>query len=266
MDDLRVSVDLTELMKMDVLARVGLFANLAAQVEIVARQGEANWHIAIKNTPGIWQGERDAYEAAIRLEQTGPYAWVLVNDYKYVEDIETGRPAFDLKRMLNTSMKVRVSKKGVRYLIVPFRHNSPGNTAHAPAMPTNVYAEAKQLAPSLVTGHGRRRSGTGAYNIDSQKPITVRQRKYVWGGRLQAGLTPKLQTRHKTDPTAGMVRFGAGAGSVYLTFRVMSENSHGWIIPAKPGLYLAKGVADNLQKIAERDFEAAALKDFPNAA
>jgi hypothetical protein len=48
-----------------------------------------------------------------------------------------------------------------------------------------------------------------------------------------------------------MYRFDTGAGkarsSQYLTFRVMAEGSSGWIVPAKPGLYIARGVAQSVQ-------------------
>jgi hypothetical protein len=74
-----------------------------------------------------------------------------------------------------------------------------------------------------------------------------------------------LQTRHASDPTAGMVRMQTNGGSRYLTFRVMSENSTGWIIPAKPGSYIAKHVADSLQRSAEVDMPAAISRDLDAA-
>jgi hypothetical protein len=261
-----VQIDLAHLVQLDAFARVGLFANLSAQVADLAETGVQRWREATDAVPGLWQGERDAYKAAIHAVQVGPYEWEIVNDYKYVEDIETGRPARDLKVMLRTSLKVRVNKKGQRYLIIPFRHNTPGYSAHARAMPAGIYAEARQLIPTRIVGHGTRRSGTGAYDIDSRKPIRVRTRKYAWGGRLPAGLAPKLQTRHKTDPYAGMVRMtNAAGGSSFLTFRVMGEWSSGWIIPARPGLHIAQTVADSLQRTAAQDFPAAIQRDLDAA-
>ena len=35
------------------------------------------------------------------------------------------------------------------------------------------------------------------------------------------------------------------------------EGSKGWIVPAKPGLFLAKGVAEKMQPLAEKAFQAA---------
>jgi hypothetical protein len=57
-----------------------------------------------------------------------------------------------------------------------------------------------------------------------------------------------------------MARFKTSTGgSSYLTFRIMMEGSTGWIVPAQPGKYLAKNVADALEPLAEK-IVAEALK------
>jgi hypothetical protein len=149
-----VSIDLTQLTKLNSLTAV--FPNLARSIETIAQEGVVRWQEAVAKVPGLWSGERSRYAATIAARQVGPYAWEVYSDYKFVEDIESGRPPYDLKKMLDTSMKVRVSKAGRRYLVIPMRQNSPGNTAHAPAMSDDVYAEAKQLSHSRVTGAGNR--------------------------------------------------------------------------------------------------------------
>ena len=53
--------------------------------------------------------------------------------------LEKGTEPYDLKKMLYTSAKVRVSKDGKRYLIIPFRHGVPGTKMFA-AMPKDIYA------------------------------------------------------------------------------------------------------------------------------
>ena len=156
-------------------------------------------------------------------------------------------------------MKVRLSKKGLRYLIIPFRHNTPGNAAHAKPMTDDVYQQAKQLSLSTITGHGRRVSGTGAWSIKTQAPATVRQRTYNWGERLVGAAIPHNQQ--------GMVRMNTATGagkksSAYLTFRVMSESSKGWIIPAQPGQLLAKKVADDMRPKAEAAITEAIRRTF----
>jgi hypothetical protein len=196
---------------------------------------------------------------------TGAFSAEVSSEYRYAQEIETGRPARDLKKMLDTSMKVRLSKKGKRYLIIPFRHQVPGADAIGQSMPDDVYELARQMKPSRVTGTSRRLSGTGAMDIKTRKPVTVAQRKYLWGGSLPAGATPKMQTREGSR-YAGMYRFNTSSGnaksSTYLTFRVMVEGAPGWIVAAKPGLNLVKGVTDRLQPLADKAFSEAVKRDL----
>ena len=258
-----ISVDLSQLLKLGPMIRDQVFENLNTAVEDVAQAGVERWQRAVLSAK-LWDGERRAYAATITYRMTGPYAAEITSDYKYVEDIETGRPARDLKLMIQTSNKTRTSKRGIRYLVIPFRHNSPGNSAWAPAMPSDIYKDAKALKPSSIVGHGTRVSGNLA---EAYAGGRVRTRKYVWGGRLPAGLAPKLQTYHKTDPYDSMVKMKESTGgSQYMTFRVMSERSTGWIVPAQPGQYIAQAVADSLRQTAESAFAEAVGKDVAAAA
>jgi hypothetical protein len=186
---------------------------------------------------------------------------VVETDYDQAEPIESGRPARDLKRMLQTSKKVRYVTKGKnvgkRYLLIPFRHQIPGQTALGQDMPPHVYAQAKPLAPSTVTGRVlQHNGGKGA------RARMVLRNTYKWGGRLPPGLTPKLKPHHTTDIHSNMVRFntsaGGGKSSVFMTFRTMGEwQSNKWIVPAKPGLFIAKAVAEDMQSVAPGVFAEA---------
>lgn len=220
----------------------------------------AQWKASVYKA-SLWQGEKDAYANSIKWKMVTDFRGEVESDYRYASDIENGRPPRDLKRMLNTSMKVRVSQSkknaGKRYLIIPFRHNTPGNNAHAKAMPGEVHAAAQYLSASRVIGTSQRQSGTGAFGIKSRTPVMVPRHHYQWGDRLPAGLAPKLRQHHKTDPFAGMVRFetnapGSPRSSSYMTFRVMMEGSSGWIVPAKAGLKIADGVVQKMRPFSEQ--------------
>jgi hypothetical protein len=135
-------------------------------------------------------------------------------------------------------------------LIIPFRHNTSGHNALAPDMPKHVYARAKVLSPSYVLPPGTkkpalRRSGSGHL---------VPQRSYEWGERLPAGMLGP-NPKGKTDRYAGMVRMNTSAGkaksSEFLTFRTMSENSPGWVIPPRPGLWIAREVTQKMRPVIE---------------
>jgi hypothetical protein len=235
---------------------------LSQAVSAVAQQARIDWMDGVARAK-LWSGEKKPYMDSIQVEMTGPFSARVWSDYKYAVEIDTGRPARDLKRMLDSSLKVRTNKKGQRYLIIPFRHNVPGAEATGQAMPKDVYLQARQLAPSRVTGKTTRLSGTGAMGIKSRKALTVPQLKYAWGDSLPPPST--LPEGHRSR-FQGMYRFDTSSGaqtrSTYLTFRVMSEASSGWVIPAKPGLFIVKGVVDRLQPLAEKAFTEGVKRDL----
>lgn len=232
-------------------------------IGVAAQAIQNKWVDAVMAAPGIWTPERQAYAGSIKWRYTTHTSAVVETTLPLADQIENGRPAKDLKKMLGSSPKVRQGKKG-RYLIIPFRHNVPsgdGHSSYAKQMPAHIYAAAKQLSPSKITGTGTRVSGTGAYDIKTKKLLTVPQHKYAWGESLPAGMAPKMKSHHKTDIYAGMKRFDTSTGkaksSAYLTFRVMSEHSSGWIVPAKPGLHIARAIAQEVNKAVEDGIEAA---------
>ena len=225
---------------------------LSHAVENTAITGQALWTNAIQKAK-LSPYDKANYRASIQYRMTGEFKAELFADYRFAAEIETGRPARDMKKNLQTSQRTRVAKQGKhagqRYLIIPFRHNTPGYTAHADALPKPIYRQAKALEASRVTGMKSRLSASGH---------VVPQRQYQWGERLPAGLAPKLKAHHATDIYAGMVRFNTSAGkgksSAYLTFRVMGEwQSDKWIIPPQPGLFLAKAVANELENVLQNE-------------
>lgn len=253
-----ISIDLGTVMDAGGVITQAILPRVHEAVGLIASQAQQQWADAVMKAPGIWSEEKKAYASSIKWSYVGDFHARVTTDYDKATEIEHGRPARDLKLMLNTSMKVRQGKKG-RYLIIPFQHNTPGNSAHAQAMPGSVYQLAAQLAPSRVTGMGRRTSGTGAWDTGTKKPATVAQRKYQWGGRLEGD---GIARNHQ-----GMVRFDTkGQGDVrhstYLTFRVMSESSSGWIVPAKPGLNLVQNVVNGLNPVAEQVIAEAVKRDL----
>lgn len=263
---------------------------LSQAVNAVGQQTASNWKEAVYKAK-LWSGEKDAYADSIKWNfQPGSMSGYVEATYKHAKEIETGRPSRDLKKMLNTSLKVRRSEKGKRFLVIPFRHNTPGNNAHAKAMPTAVHALADTMSKSRVTGAGLRPSGevthlsphTGMHASGQQTPflsnpktkqhsMTARM-TYQWGDRLsreamkQAGISAADRKRY-----AGMVRMdtstpGGANSSAYLTFRIMMEGQKGWIIPAQPGQFIAKKVVEEMQPKAEAAFVQAVKLTFPSSA
>ena len=105
------------------------------------------------------------------------------------------------------------------------------------------------------------RSGLNASSLRTKGPLMTMRSTYNWGDRLPEGLSAKLKPHHATDIHAGMVRFNTSSGgqqsSAYLTFRVMGEWSKGWIVPAQPGRYIVKGIANAAQAMLKSEVTAA---------
>lgn len=251
------------------------FPTLAGAVQALASAAHQQWQKYAQGEPlpngqiiGIRSG---TYHRSITLEQINPFAFRVFSNLAYAEAIETGSPARDLKKMLDSSLKVRRTKDGKRYLIIPFRWGTPGTVGFGSnVMPQAVHDfwKPQSVARSRVISLGTRVSGTGAHDIKTRQPLLVPQRNYAWGERLTQqhlgamGITGKA-ARHM----AGMVNFrkpggsGGAAHSSYLTFRVMSEDSPGWKAPAIPGKYPAKITADKIRPIAEQAFKQALAED-----
>lgn len=277
MPEFRVAVDLGHLMPPDTPLGVELFPNLALAVKNVAQTAQAIWQGYANGSEALPGGavirpRSRGYLGSIRRNEQGPFRVEVFSDYLIAHLIEEGFPARDLKRMLDTSLRVRVTKSGIRYLIIPFSWGTPGTVTFGKnVMPQEVHDlwSGGKLAASSVTGMTRRVSGTGAYDIRTKSPITVPQRQYKWGARLtmpqlQAAGVHGVAARHM----AGMVNFrnpagaGGGAHSQYLTFRVMSERSSGWLVPAQPGKFPARTTAERIGPVAEKTFGAAAAEDL----
>jgi hypothetical protein len=207
-----------------------------------------------------------AYANSIKYDQVSATEAQIWTDYPNAQAIETGRPAEDLKRMLQTSLKVRLGKNGNKYLYIPFRHNVPGNDALVRSMPSDIYQKAKKLEKSFIRQNGTRLSEQGGMHVNGtfisgvSDPNTrlasrVASRNTQWGGRLDAGLAPKMKPHHVTDIYAGMVRMETSTGksksSAYLTFRTMSSKSTGWIIPPREGLFIVQKLVDEFTPYAE---------------
>lgn len=263
--DLGGQLDITGIINKQILP----FLNQA--VRAVVQQTSADWQEAVLKSK-LWQGERDAYAQSITWKMTGDFSGEVEATYKLAQEIETGRPPRDLKKMLDTSTKVRTTKTGKRFLVIPMRHNIKKLQS------AGLYGMASALEASMVSGQGTRPSGevtnlsptTGMspaakqsqylLNPKTKTDVMVNRNTYNWGQRL----TGKDVGKNKW--AKGMVRMNTSAGgatsSAFMTFRIMMEGQKGWVIPAQPGLYIAKKVQEEMQPKAEAAFTGAIKKQF----
>ena len=276
-----ISFDLGSRIDLSAGIKANVMPLLSQAVNAVGQQTAANWMEAVYKAK-LWSGEKDAYAQSVKWNwQPGSMSGFVEASYRHAQEIESGRPARDLKAMLSTSLKVRRTEKGKRFLVIPFRHNTPGNDAHGQSMPAAVHALASQMSKSKVTGAGLRPVGEvtrlspksgmspsanqSAFlsNPKTKQHSMTAKMSYAWGDRLsRAALLQGGASKAEAKRYAGMVRMdgntpGGGKSSQFATFRVMIEGSSGWVIPAQPGQWIAKGVVDAMQPKAEAVFAEA---------
>ena len=242
----RIDLDLSDLQQAVMAESSG---QLRRAIEKAAQEGVVMWKKAVGDAK-LSPYDKDNYINSISYGFTGPLTAEVTASYPFADKIEQGRPPRDMKLSLQTSKKTRVAHNkehaGQQYLVIPFRHNVPGQNAHAPDMPADIYAMAKGLDKSRRLPYGTNRPATRV----SGHGYTVPQHSYNWGGKLPQFLNTPEGPR-SLGKYAGMVRFqtsaGKGVSSAYMTFRVMGAWSNGWVIPSQPGLKLAEKVAEALQ-------------------
>lgn len=155
--------------------------------------------------------------------------------------IEQGWPGGDMKPFLLAGRNAKMTRGGIRYNTVPFRHGVPGVTGrNFPAMGS---AYRRQMGEEAAARLGKR--------------VYKAAKKLGPGERLPtpSGLAPKLRSIHTTDIYAGMIREEGDARSVqYMTFRRVSDRSDPgkWIHPGFEGVKLFEDAARYAKDITAR--------------
>lgn len=157
---------------------------------------------------------------------------IVTSPYGHI--IESGISPFDMKKTHLSGPKVKKSKKGSKYITVPFRHFIP-DAVTGSAMPNQVYEQARSMAIS-------RRNGI----IKS----VFSRRKYTWGDRMPESDEHMLKSHWTTGKYSGMVRMSGGYHTSYLTFRRLSENSlpEAWLHPGTEPRPVRQAVVENTKE------------------
>ena len=93
---LTLSVDLSQLLGAGQEVTANIRARAAQVVVAVAEQAAYQWKDKVFKAH-LWAGEKTPYVASITWESKGPLEAVVKSDYSLAEEIESGRPARDLK-------------------------------------------------------------------------------------------------------------------------------------------------------------------------
>ena len=238
-----------------------LFPNQIEAIKRLALLAQKKWIDYASGKPlpdgstiNRWSG---SYARSIQIEHDGELRYTVFSDDIKALLIENGGGAWDMKKLLYTSHKTRISKDGGRYLIWPFRKGSPNTTVlgeytggDMPVMVNQWWLSKDQPSDSSeVTGQFSEKSAQDG-------STKVQRNTYRWGSRLSAkdlesvGLDPEREGKN----LLGMVRMRSpdGGNSQLTTFRVMSESSSGWQVPDREAKAPAKAVYDFLSEHFER--------------
>lgn len=180
-------------------------------------------------------GVTSAMVRSIRSEKLGDFHYSISSDNRQLEEKTKGckKVEFDMKEKYPYGKKSRVSKKGIPYLIIPFRWGTPlgkkdsngkdiGRAHFNNVIPQKNYeTSVKGLQLSAVNEAKK-------YFEDNFKGESIQRQGYDWAkkGRLK-------EEQAWDDRSVGMVRMKdvASGKSTYFTFRIVSAKSpaNSWI-------------------------------------
>ena len=181
-------------------------------------------------------GVTSAMVRSIRAQRNGDFDYTVFSDNRQLEEKTKGRKEveYDMKQTHPYGKKSRVSKKGIPYLIIPFRWGTPNGKDTKRAhfnnfIPQKYYNTAvKGLNLSAVDSAKK-------YFEANFKGENIERQGYNWAknGRLK-------EDQAWDDRSVGMVRMKDVTGSTYFTFRIVSAKSPpgSWIYhrDAKPAI------------------------------
>lgn len=181
-------------------------------------------------------GVTSAMVRSIRAQRNGDFDYSVYSDNRQLEEKTKGRKEveYDMKQTHPYGKKSRVSKKGIPYLIIPFRWGTPNGKGTKRAHFNNFIPQ-KNYKTSV--------KGLNLSAVDSAKKYfeanfkgeNIERQGYNWAknGRLK-------EDQAWDDRSVGMVRMKDVRGSTYFTFRIVSAKSPAgsWIYhrDAKPAV------------------------------
>lgn len=185
----------------------------------------SEWASGNQALPEIGKNPKPSVQMAksIKISKNGEWSRTISSNNRQMEQLANGSPAveYDMKKTHPYGKKSRVSKKGIPYLIIPFRWGTPNEKgtkrAHfANFIPQAEYetgANVKSFKRSWITQSLHKEKNFHGEDIDRQE--------YQWKDRL-------TKETAWDDRSVGMVRMrstGRGKPGTYFTFRIISAKS-----------------------------------------
>lgn len=181
-----------------------------------------------------------AYASSIKIRFLSPFCYEIFSNSPVAKYLEYGTKQYDMKETHPFGKRSRVSKKGISYLIIPFRHGTPETIGYAP-MPGELYNKIRAILKrdeELVSVRAKGRKYSPNYRGE-----LIPRAKYQWGARFSGTGFDQLE---------GMVAMNIPTGkekgrSAYMTFRIISAKNSPtmkWIVKARPAMEMTKHAAE----------------------
>jgi hypothetical protein len=173
---------------------------------------------------------------SIKTRRNADFDYSISSDNRQLEEKAKGRKEveYDMKQTHPYGKKSRVSKKGIPYLIIPFRWGTPNQKGTKRAHFNNFIPQ-KNYLTSVKGLSVSEVNEAKKYFEDNFKGESIQRQGYNWAkhGRL-------TEDQAWDDRSVGMVRMKDITGSSYFTFRIVSAKSpaNSWIYhkDAKPAI------------------------------
>lgn len=174
---------------------------------------------------------------SVMMRKNGDFDHSVYSDNLQLEQKVKGSKEveYDMKKTHPYGRKSRVSKKGIPYLIIPFRWGTPNGKDTKRRW--NNFIPQKEYNTVVKGLRISRVDALKKYWESNFRGESIERQGYEWAknGRL-------TETMAWNDRSVGMVRMKDVTGSTYFTFRIISANSPigSWIYhkDAKPGVDL----------------------------
>lgn len=191
---------------------------------------------------------------SIKSYDLGAFDTVIGTDSPYMERIQEGQRAYDMKDTYPFGRKSRRTKDGRGYLIIPFRWGTPNKNGGARShfrnvIPQELYKVVKKYKASVISGETHMEENYARQLIERQE--------YFWGDRLKDEDAGNMN---------GLVRMKNDDKSTYFTFRVISEknsmNGDKWWKKAVPPNDVTGALIHNNEKTIIELIEQGIRSDF----
>lgn len=187
---------------------------------------------------------RKDYLKALKIDDLGEGTWLIHLDGEWATKLEEGYSAYSIKEALLKSTKtvqvgsragqpwVRTSKKGKKYAAVPFGHKPSSGEKKTGSLGEDI----KGIFAKNQSGQTQ--SITKIFKDLDGKPLSG---KVAVGGKVDGNPNLSNLTKYQFVSEKGHV------SSVYMTYRMVSEDSSGWMHPGHPGYQLFKEAEQYVQ-------------------